>query len=115
MFSILDILASLVLSFVAYSYNFSNSYYPSSTIHSDYFPSEVITYDQWMQLKPEPKSMFSGWIKGAFRGGKKEMQESIHQKLNFTLSTAPMWDRFVVPSLRFSYSCSSDVIIFFPL
>ncbi|XP_021282203.1 uncharacterized protein LOC110415053 isoform X1 [Herrania umbratica] len=57
------------------------------------FPSEVITYDQWVQLKPEPKSMFSGWIKGAFRGGKKEMQESFHQQLNFILSTAPMWDR----------------------
>uniref|UniRef100_A0A7N2MJ05 NERD domain-containing protein n=1 Tax=Quercus lobata TaxID=97700 RepID=A0A7N2MJ05_QUELO len=65
------------------------------TIQSSAFPSEVITYDQWVQLKPEPKSMFSGWIKGAFRSGKKEMQESIHQKLNFTLSTAPMWDRFV--------------------
>uniref|UniRef100_A0A5B7BNZ4 Putative Plasma membrane isoform 1 n=1 Tax=Davidia involucrata TaxID=16924 RepID=A0A5B7BNZ4_DAVIN len=64
-----------------------------STIHSNCFPSEVITYDQWIQLKPEPKSMFSGWIKGAFRGGKKEMQESIHQNLNFILSTAPMWDR----------------------
>jgi len=63
------------------------------TIQSSSFSSEVITYDQWVQLKPEPKSMFSGWIKGAFRGGKKEMQESIHQKLNFTLSTAPMWDR----------------------
>lgn len=46
-------------------------------------------------MKPEPKSLFSGWMKGAFRGGKKEMQESIHQKLNFILSTAPMWDRFV--------------------
>ncbi|KAK7858068.1 hypothetical protein CFP56_014549, partial [Quercus suber] len=63
------------------------------TLQSSSFPSEVITYDQWVQLKPEPKSMFSGWIKGAFRSGKKEMQESIHQKLNFTLSTAPMWDR----------------------
>ncbi|KAI5347366.1 PREDICTED: Plasma membrane [Prunus dulcis] len=63
------------------------------TIQSSNFPSEVVTYDQWVQLKPEPKSMFSGWIKGAFRGGKKEMQESIHQKLNFILSTAPMWDR----------------------
>lgn len=63
------------------------------TVHSSYFPSEVITYDQWIQLKPEPKSLFSGWIKGAFRGGKKEMQESIHEKLNFILSTAPMFDR----------------------
>ncbi|XP_059667438.1 uncharacterized protein LOC132312892 [Cornus florida] len=63
------------------------------TMDSNYFPREVITYDQWKQLKPEPKSMFSGWIKGAFRTGKKEMQESINQKLNFILSTAPIWDR----------------------
>ncbi|EEF42392.1 conserved hypothetical protein [Ricinus communis] len=63
------------------------------TIHPSNFPSEVITHDQWVQLKPEPKSMLSGWIKGAFRGAKKEMQESIHEKLNFILSTAPMWDR----------------------
>ncbi|OAY41769.1 uncharacterized protein LOC110623389 [Manihot esculenta] len=63
------------------------------TFHLSNFPSEVITYDQWVQLKPEPKGMFSGWIKGAFHGGKKDMQESIHEKLNFTLSTAPMWDR----------------------
>lgn len=45
-------------------------------------------------MKSENKSMLSGWIKGAFRGGKKEMQESIHQQLNFILSTAPIWDRF---------------------
>ncbi|XP_057999373.1 uncharacterized protein LOC131178434, partial [Hevea brasiliensis] len=32
------------------------------TIHLSNFPSEVITYDQWVQLKPEPKGMFSGWI-----------------------------------------------------
>ncbi|KAL6127406.1 hypothetical protein ACLB2K_070771 [Fragaria x ananassa] len=63
------------------------------TIQSSSFPSEIITYDQWVQMKPEPKSMLSGWMKGAFRGGKKEMQESIHQKLDFILSTAPMWDR----------------------
>ncbi|KAF5930770.1 hypothetical protein HYC85_031643 [Camellia sinensis] len=62
-------------------------------IHSDYFPSEVVTYEQWEQLKPEPKSMFSGWIKDAFRGGKKEMQEPTHKKLNFILTTAPTWDR----------------------
>ena len=66
-----------------------------STIQSTSFPSEVITYDQWAQQKPEAKSMFSGWIKGAFRVGKKEMQESIKKNLNFILSTAPMWDRFV--------------------
>lgn len=63
------------------------------TIPSSSFPSEVITHDEWVKLKPEPKSMLSGWIKGTFRGGKKEMQESIHQKLEFILSTAPMWDR----------------------
>ncbi|TYH60192.1 hypothetical protein ES332_D08G276300v1 [Gossypium tomentosum] len=57
------------------------------------FPPEVITYDQWVQLEPEPKGMISGWVKGAFRGGKKEMQDSFHQQLNFILSTAPMWDR----------------------
>ncbi|XP_041015861.1 uncharacterized protein LOC121258419 isoform X2 [Juglans microcarpa x Juglans regia] len=62
-------------------------------IPSSDFPSEVITYDQWVQQKRESKNMFSGWLKGAFRSGKKEMQESIHQKLNFILSTAPMWDR----------------------
>lgn len=57
------------------------------------FQSEVITYDQWVQLKPESKGMFSGWIKGALRSGKKEMQESITQQLHSILSTAPMWDR----------------------
>ncbi|PSS04570.1 UPF0187 protein [Actinidia chinensis var. chinensis] len=62
-------------------------------IRSDYFPPEVVTHEQWAQLKPEPKSLFSGWIKGAFRGGKKEMQEPIHQKLNSILTTAPTWDR----------------------
>ncbi|KAM7274034.1 hypothetical protein ACFE04_028698 [Oxalis oulophora] len=54
---------------------------------------EVVTHDQLLNLKPESKGFFSGWIKGAFRTGKKEMQESIHEKLNFTLSTAPTWDR----------------------
>ncbi|KAE9606483.1 hypothetical protein Lalb_Chr09g0320121 [Lupinus albus] len=57
------------------------------------FPSEVITHEQWIQPKPGPKSMFSSWVKSAFRGGKKEMQESIHQNLDFVLSTAPIWDR----------------------
>ncbi|KAG2708854.1 hypothetical protein I3760_05G211900 [Carya illinoinensis] len=73
-----------------------------STIRSSNFPSEVITYDQWVQLKPEPKSMFSGWMKGAFCGGKKEMQESIHQKLNFILSTAPMWDRLELKGNKYA-------------
>jgi hypothetical protein len=70
-------------------------FFSCSTVHSSYFSSEVITYDQWVLLKPEPKSLISGWIKGAFRGGKKEMQESIHQKLDFILTTAPIWDRCV--------------------
>lgn len=61
----------------------------------DDFPPEVITYEQWAQLKPESKGTLSGWIKGAFRGAKKEMQETMHQQLNFVLGTAPMWDRFV--------------------
>ncbi|XP_062119848.1 uncharacterized protein LOC133834294 [Humulus lupulus] len=63
------------------------------TIQPGSFPPEVITYDQWTQQKPETKPMFSGWLKGAFGGGKKEMQESIQQNLNFILSTAPIWDR----------------------
>nr|XP_016500695.1 PREDICTED: uncharacterized protein LOC107819125 [Nicotiana tabacum] len=64
-----------------------------SAISSASFPPEVITYDQWMQLKPEYKNMLSGWIKGAFRSGEKEMQESINEKLNFVLNTAPTSDR----------------------
>ncbi|XP_062075214.1 uncharacterized protein LOC133779244 [Humulus lupulus] len=64
-----------------------------STIKPGSFPPEVIPYDQWTQQKPETKPMFSGWLKGAFGGGKKEMQESIQQNLNFILSTAPIWDR----------------------
>ncbi|KAK6936518.1 Nuclease-related domain, NERD [Dillenia turbinata] len=63
------------------------------TIYSNYFPPEVIPYEQLIQLKPEPRSMFSGWIKGALRGGKKEMQESMQQRINFVLGTAPTWDR----------------------
>ena len=55
--------------------------------------------------------MFSGWMKGAFRGGKKDMQESIHQNLDFILGTAPMWDRLVTtvhdePMFKL-YCCSS--------
>lgn len=71
-------------------------------MYADRFPPEVHTYDQWLQLKPEPKSLFSGWIKGSFGGGKKEMQESMHQNLNFIIATAPTWDRFVaVCSFKF--------------
>ncbi|KAL5767530.1 hypothetical protein ACOSQ2_014313 [Xanthoceras sorbifolium] len=62
-------------------------------IYSNNIPPEVVTYDQWVKLKSEHKTTVTGWIKGAFRGGKKEMQESINQQLNFILSTAPIWDR----------------------
>ncbi|OVA02920.1 Nuclease-related domain [Macleaya cordata] len=62
-------------------------------INSEDFPPEVVPFDQSITLKPETKSVFSGWIKDAFRGGKKEMQDGINQKLHFILSTAPMWDR----------------------
>ncbi|VVB10676.1 unnamed protein product [Arabis nemorensis] len=67
------------------------------TIHA--FPSEVITYEEWQQLKPVSRSILSGWVKGAFGTGK-EMQESSHQKLNFILGTAPMWDRVELKSSK---------------
>ncbi|KAL9431592.1 hypothetical protein AB3S75_026728 [Citrus x aurantiifolia] len=70
-------------------------------INASYFPPEVISYDQWMLMKSESKSTLSGWIKGAFRGDKKEMQESIHQQLNFILSTAPIWDRLEVKGNKY--------------
>ncbi|KAK0593328.1 hypothetical protein LWI29_034823 [Acer saccharum] len=70
-------------------------------IYSSYIPPEVITYDQWVKLKSEHKITVSGWIKGAFRGGKKEMQESINQQLNFILSTAPIWDRLELKGSKF--------------
>lgn len=69
-------------------------FFPLSAIGVNQFPSEVITYEQWAHMKPESKNMLSEWFKGAFQGGMKEMKESIHQQLNFVLSTAPMWDRF---------------------
>ncbi|KAE8712183.1 cinnamoyl-CoA reductase 1-like isoform X1 [Hibiscus syriacus] len=65
------------------------------------FPPEVITYDQWVQLEPEPKSMMFGWVKGAFHGGKKAMQDSFHQQLNFILGTAPMWDRLELKGSKY--------------
>ncbi|XP_047338155.1 uncharacterized protein LOC124941839 [Impatiens glandulifera] len=68
---------------------------------SNSFPPEVVTYDQWLQLKPEGKTMFSGWLKNAFQGGKKETEESIHQKLNSILSTSPMWDRLVLKGNKY--------------
>ncbi|KAK6129390.1 hypothetical protein DH2020_036866 [Rehmannia glutinosa] len=64
-----------------------------SSIHSDSFPPEVITYDQWTQLKPETKKSYSGWIKGVLHGGKDKMQDSIFEKLKSVLSTVPISDR----------------------
>lgn len=91
-----------------------------STFSASKFPSEVITYEQWVQLKPGPKSMLSGWMKSAFLGGKKETQESAHQNLDFILSTAPIWDRLfttcswwvlVYISLFLMYSSSRNLYI----
>ncbi|KAI4322017.1 hypothetical protein L6164_021744 [Bauhinia variegata] len=70
-------------------------------IPGSFFPSEVITYEQWVQLKPGPKSMLSSWVKSAFRGGKKEMQESVQQNLDFILSTAPIWDRLELKGSKY--------------
>uniref|UniRef100_A0A7C9DIJ3 NERD domain-containing protein n=1 Tax=Opuntia streptacantha TaxID=393608 RepID=A0A7C9DIJ3_OPUST len=63
------------------------------TLNPGNFPPEVMQYDQWVQLKPELKSVLSEWITGAFRIAKKEMKESMYQQLHFILSTAPIWDR----------------------
>ncbi|KAI3471312.1 hypothetical protein Pfo_027975 [Paulownia fortunei] len=63
------------------------------SIHSDSFPPEVITYDQWTVLKPEQRNLYSGWIKGVLHGGKHRVQESFSEKLNSVLSTAPISDR----------------------
>ncbi|CAN7053300.1 hypothetical protein IGI04_028233 [Brassica rapa subsp. trilocularis] len=67
------------------------------TMHA--FPSEVITYEEWKHLKPVSRKTLSGWVKGALWTGK-EMQESSHQKLNFILGTAPMWDRVELKSSK---------------
>ncbi|KAH6815384.1 plasma protein [Perilla frutescens var. hirtella] len=64
-----------------------------SSIDSESFPPEVITYDQWKQLKPGHKSLYSGWIKGVLRGGKDKTQESVYEKLISVLNTAPISDR----------------------
>ncbi|CAH8307426.1 unnamed protein product [Eruca vesicaria subsp. sativa] len=60
------------------------------TMHS--FPSEVITYEEWQHLKPVSRNILSGWVKGAFSTGK-DTDDSSHQKLNFILGSAPVWDR----------------------
>lgn len=64
-----------------------------SSIDSDTFPQEVITYDQWKQLKPGNKSLYSGWLKGVLHGGKDKTQDSVYEQLISVLSTAPISDR----------------------
>ncbi|THU74543.1 hypothetical protein C4D60_Mb04t34480 [Musa balbisiana] len=52
---------------------------------------EVVSFDKWRELKPEPRSGLSNWIKGAV--GKSDMQDGFCEKLHFILGTSPMWDR----------------------
>lgn len=67
-----------------------------SPVHSDSFPPEVITYDHWKQLKSEQSKLYPAWIKGVLLHGRKDkMQESLSEKLNSVLSTAPISDRCV--------------------
>ncbi|KAK6155411.1 hypothetical protein DH2020_009659 [Rehmannia glutinosa] len=66
--------------------------------NSDVFPPEVITYDQWIQLKPEQRSLYSEWIKGPLLGWKKE---PFSEKLNSVLSTAPIWDRLELKDKKY--------------
>jgi hypothetical protein len=63
-------------------------------VQSNNLTSEVITYEQWMEMKPESHKMFSRLIKGvSFCGWKKETKEVVQRNLTIALSTAPMWDR----------------------
>ncbi|KAM0935459.1 hypothetical protein DsansV1_C29g0212031 [Dioscorea sansibarensis] len=62
---------------------------------------EIISFDDWSDLKPEPKSKISSWIKDAFHGGKSDPQDGFYEKLHFILSTAPMWDRLELKGDRF--------------
>ncbi|CAL9089341.1 unnamed protein product [Musa textilis] len=52
---------------------------------------EVVSFDKWRELKPEPRSGLSNWIKGAV--GKSDTQDGLCEKLHFILSTSPKWDR----------------------
>ena len=79
-----------------------------STMHA--FPSEVITYEEWQHLKPVSRNILSGWVKGAFSSGK-EMQDSSHQKLNFILGSAPVWDRWVLPRTFLNPFCSKSFLV----
>ncbi|XP_044477746.1 uncharacterized protein LOC123205022 [Mangifera indica] len=87
--------------FVKASMGTDHSIILTLSIYSSNFPPEVNTFEQWTLLKPEQKNMLSGWLKVAFSGGEKEMQESINQQLNFILSTAPIWDRLEVKGNKY--------------
>jgi hypothetical protein len=63
---------------------------PSYTIN---LQPEVISHDQWNDLKADTKGGLSTWIKGAFHGSKSDIQDSLLQNLFSILSTSPMWDR----------------------
>ncbi|KAL4199764.1 hypothetical protein AMTRI_Chr03g52900 [Amborella trichopoda] len=61
---------------------------------------EVISYEKWLQLKPGSKFGFSNWMKDAFLGTKKDIQNGLDQKLHFVLGSAPMWDRLELNGSR---------------
>lgn len=64
------------------------------SLNLEQFPPEVITHDQWVKMKAESRNVLTGWIKEAFfKGGKNQLQGSVQQQLNFSLRTAPMWDK----------------------
>jgi len=63
---------------------------PSYTIN---LQPEVISHDQWEDLKADTKGGLSTWIKGAFHGSKSDIQDPLLQNLHSILSTSPMWDR----------------------
>ncbi|KAM0854169.1 hypothetical protein ACQ4PT_050621 [Festuca glaucescens] len=63
---------------------------PSYTIN---LQPEIISHDQWNDLKADTKGGLSTWIKGAFHGSKSDTQDSLLQNIYSILSTSPMWDR----------------------
>lgn len=71
------------------------------SIHANSFPPEVITHDQWVQLKPKGRNMLYGWIEGALHSGKKESLGTLWHKLDYILSTAPMWDRLQLKNNKY--------------
>ncbi|KAH9616128.1 hypothetical protein KSS87_006500 [Heliosperma pusillum] len=90
---------SLPQGFLSYKVITSNPKF--RTLNPEHFQPEVIRHDQWVRLKKESKSVLAGWIKGALRSAKKEVQESTLQQLQFVLSTAPMWDRLELKGSKY--------------